>query len=40
VDETVNYREEIYAELISDSRGIHVEPYMQRLSERSKGTTG
>lgn len=37
VDETVNYNREIYAELISDSRGIHVDPYMQRLIRRVKG---
>lgn len=37
VDETVNYREEIYAELISDSCGIHVDPYMQRLVRKIKG---
>ena len=37
VDEAVNYNREIYAELISDSRGIHVHPYMQRLIRRIKG---
>ncbi len=37
VDEGVNYNREIYAELISDSRGIHVDPYMQRLVRRIKG---
>ena len=37
VDETVNYNREIYAELICDSRGIHVDPYMQRLIRRIKG---
>ena len=37
VDETVNYNREIYAEVISDSRGIHVEPYMQRLIRKIKG---
>ena len=37
VDETVNYNREIYAELISDSRGIHVDPYMQRLIRKIKG---
>ena len=37
VDETVNYCEDIYAELISDSMGIHVDPYMQRLIRRRKG---
>ena len=36
VDETVNYNREIYAELISDSMGIHVDPYMQRLIRRIK----
>ncbi len=37
VDETVNYHSDIYAELISDSRGIHVDPYMQRLVRKIKG---
>ncbi len=37
VDETVNYNREIYAEIICDSRGIHVDPYMQRLIRRIKG---
>ena len=37
VDETVNYNDAIYAELISDSMGIHVDPYMQRLIRRLKG---
>jgi len=37
VDETVNYNREIYAEIISDSRGIHVDPYMQRLVRKIKG---
>ena len=37
VDEGVNYNREIYAELISDSMGIHVDPYMQRLVRRIKG---
>ncbi len=37
VDETVNYNRDIYAELICDSRGIHVDPYMQRLVRRIKG---
>lgn len=36
VDETVNYNNAIYAELISDSRGIHVDPYMQRLIRKIK----
>ena len=37
VDETVNYNNAIYAELISDSVGIHVDPYMQRLVRKIKG---
>lgn len=37
VDEAVNYNPEIYAELICDSRGIHVDPYMLRLVRRIKG---
>ncbi len=37
VDETVNYRDDIYAELIVDSRGIHVDPYMLRLVRKIKG---
>lgn len=37
VDETVNYNDEIYAELICDSRGIHVDPYMLRLVLKIKG---
>lgn len=37
VDETVNYNRDLYAEIISDSRGIHVDPYMQRLVRRIKG---
>ena len=37
VDECVNYNDNIYAELISDSMGIHVDPYMQRLVRRIKG---
>ena len=36
VDETVNYNNNIYAELISDSYGIHVDPYMQRLIRKVK----
>ena len=36
VDETVNYNNAIYAELISDSMGIHVDPYMQRLIRKIK----
>ena len=37
VDETVNYNRDIYAEMICDSRGIHVDPYMQRLIRKVKG---
>lgn len=37
VDETVNYNSSIYAELICDSRGIHVDPYMLRLVRKIKG---
>lgn len=37
VDETVNYNDSIYAELICDSRGIHVDPYMLRLVRKIKG---
>ena len=37
VDEAVNYNREIYAELICDSMGIHVDPYMQRLVRKIKG---
>lgn len=37
VDETVNYNHNIYAELISDSVGVHVNPYMQRLIRKIKG---
>ena len=37
VDETVNYNKDIYAEMICDSRGIHVDPYMQRLIRKIKG---
>ena len=37
VDEGVNYNNDIYAELISDSMGIHVDPYMQRLVRKIKG---
>ena len=37
VDEAVNYNDGIYAEVISDSRGIHVDPYMQRLIRKIKG---
>ena len=37
VDEAVNYNQQIYAELICDSRGIHVDPYMLRLVRKIKG---
>lgn len=37
VDETVNYNDSIYAELICDSMGIHVDPYMLRLVRKIKG---
>ena len=37
VDETVNYNSEIYAELICDKMGLHVDPYMQRLVRKIKG---
>ena len=37
VDECVNYNDALYAELISDSVGIHVEPYIQRLIRKIKG---
>ena len=37
VDEAVNYNHQIYAELICDSRGIHVDPYMLRLVRKIKG---
>jgi N-acetylglucosamine-6-phosphate deacetylase len=37
VDEAVNYNREIYAELICDSCGIHVDPYMLRLVRKIKG---
>ncbi len=37
VDETVYANREIYAEIISDSRGIHVDPYIQRLTRKIKG---
>ena len=37
VDEVVNFRDEIYAEQICDSRGIHVDPYMLRLVRKIKG---
>jgi N-acetylglucosamine-6-phosphate deacetylase len=37
VDEAVNYNREIYAEIISDTVGIHVNPYNQRLIRKIKG---
>ena len=37
VDETVSYHSDIYAEMICDSKGIHVDPYMQRLIRKIKG---
>ena len=37
VDEAVNYNREIYAEMICDSQGIHVDPYMLRLVRKIKG---
>lgn len=37
VDETVNYHDDIYAEIICDAKGIHVDPYMQRLVLKIKG---
>lgn len=37
VDETVNYNNDIYAELICDRKGIHVDPYMLRLVLKIKG---
>ncbi len=37
VDEAVNANREIYAELICDERGIHVDPYMLRLVRKIKG---
>ena len=37
VDEAVNYNNGIYAEMICDSMGIHVKPYMQRLIRKIKG---
>ena len=37
VDEAVNYNHDIYAELICDSMGIHVDPYMLRLVRKIKG---
>ncbi len=37
VDEAVWYDDDIYAEIISDKVGIHVDPYMQRLVRKIKG---
>lgn len=37
VDEAVNYNDDIFAELICDSCGIHVDPYMLRLVKKIKG---
>ena len=37
VDEAVNYNDAIYAELICDEFGIHVDPYMLRLVRKIKG---
>ncbi len=37
VDEAVFYNDEIYAELICDKMGIHVDPYMLRLVKKIKG---
>ena len=37
VDETVNYNSDIYAEIICDSKGVHVHPYMIRLVKKIKG---
>ena len=37
VDEAVNYNNAIYAELICDEYGIHVDPYMLRLIRKIKG---
>lgn len=37
VDEAVNYNDDIFAELISDKMGLHVDPYMQRLVRKIKG---
>lgn len=37
VDEAVRYHNDIYAEIISDRMGIHVDPYMQRLTRKIKG---
>ena len=37
VDETVLYNDRIYAELICDKVGIHVDPYILRLTKKIKG---
>ncbi|MBO4853719.1 MAG: amidohydrolase family protein [Oscillospiraceae bacterium] len=37
VDEAVWYHDDIYAEIICDRMGIHVDPYMQRLVRKIKG---
>lgn len=37
VDETVFYNNDIYAELICDKIGIHVDPYILRLIKKIKG---
>lgn len=37
VDEAVNLNHDIYAELICDERGVHVDPYMLRLVRKIKG---
>lgn len=37
VDEAVNMNDNIYAEIICDSHGIHVDPYMIRLLLKIKG---
>ena len=38
VDAAVWYHDELYAEIICDRMGIHVDPYMQRLVRKIKGT--
>lgn len=37
VDEAVNYYGDMYAEMISDEYGVHVQPFMQRYIRRIKG---
>ena len=37
VDDAVNYYDSFYAEMISDSQGIHVKPFIQRLIRKVKG---